>query len=123
MTPGLTALDNRNAFPLATLVARPMLGTFLFLTVMTAGPWLFTRGPDVAFGVVVSALPNLLLCLAFVLILSKGNPWVAGAFGIFCVWGFIDSFSGAPNTLTALFGYAVGILNFVGIVGVDKGFS
>lgn len=82
--------DNRTAFPLATLVARLMLGTFLFLTAMTAGPWLFTRGAGVAFEVVISALPNLLLHLAFVLMLPKGSHWVAGAFGIWCVWGFID---------------------------------
>lgn len=123
MTPELTALDNRKAFPLATLVARLMLGTFLLLTAMTAGPWLFTRGPDVAFGVVVSSLPNLLLHLAFVLMLPKGNRWVAGAFGIWCVRGFIDSLLGDPNTLTALVTYAFGVLNFIGIVGVYKGFS
>jgi hypothetical protein len=123
MTPETTTHDLRPAFPLATHVARLMLGTLLFLTVLTAGPWLFTRGANVALGVVVSALPNLLLQLAFVLLLPKGNPWVAGGFGILCVWGFIDSLSGAPHTFTALFGYAFGVLNFVGFVGVCKGFN
>jgi hypothetical protein len=118
-----SVLEHQPAFPLASLVARVMLGTFLFLTVMTVGPWLFTRGADVAFGVLLSALPNLLIHLAFVLLLPIGNRWVAGAFGIWCGWGFIDSLSGAPNTITALFGFAFGALSFVGIVGVYQGFK
>jgi hypothetical protein len=114
---------HKPAFPLALLVAKLMFGTFLFLTFMTAGPWLFTRGPNVAFGVVLSALPNLLLHFAFVLWLRTGNRWAAGAFGIWCVWGFIDSLAGAPKFLTAIFVYAFGVLNFVGIVGAYQGFK
>ena len=86
-------------FPLATLVARIMLAVFLFFTMMTVVPWFLTRGPDVAFGVLVSALPTLLILAAFALLLPRGNRIVAAVFGLWCVWGLVGSFSGGPNLL------------------------
>lgn len=110
-------------FPLATLVARIMLATFLSLTLLTAAPWFFTRGPDVALHVLLSAMPNLLVLTAFAFLLPRGNPILAAVFALWCAWGLIDSLSGAPDATVALFGYAYGVLNFVGIVGVVKGFK
>ncbi len=108
-------------FPLATLVARIMLAVFLFFTLLTAVPWFFTRGPEMALGVLASALPNLLILAAFAFFLPKGNLILAATFALWCAWGLIDSFSGASNTFVAIVGYAHGVLSFVGIVGVVKG--
>lgn len=110
-------------FPLATLAARIMLGVFLFFTLLTAVPWFFARGPEVAFGVVISALPNLLILAAFAFLLPSGNRVLAAVFVLWCAWGLIDSFSGSPDILVALVAYTHGILNFVGIVGVVKGWN
>ena len=110
-------------FPLATLAARIMLGAFLFFILLTAVPWFFTRGPDVAFGVVISALPNLLILTVFAVLLPRGNLILAAVFALWCAWGLIDSFSGGPNLFVAMVGYAHGVLNFVGIVGVVKGWT
>lgn len=108
-------------FSLATLAARIMLGMFLFFTLLTAVPWFFTRGPEVAFGVLISALLNILILTVFALLLPLGNRVLATVFALWCAWGLIDSFSGASNTFVAIVGYAHGVLNFVGIVGVVKG--
>ena len=108
-------------FPLATLAARIMLGVFLFFILLTAVPWFFTRGPEVAFGVVISAIPNFLVLAAFAFLLPRGNLILAAVFAVWCLWGLIDSFSGGPNLFAAMIGYAHGVLNFVGIAGVVKG--
>ncbi len=110
-------------FPLATLAARIMLGMFLFFTLLTAVPWFYTRGPEVASGVVISALPNILILTAFAFLLPMGNRVLATVFALWCAWGLIDSFSGSPDIFVALVVYAHGILNFVGIVGVVKGWN
>lgn len=110
-------------FPLATLVARIMLAVFVFFTLMTAVPWFFTRGPDVAMGVLVSALPNLFVLGLFAFLLPRGNQISAAIFALWCAWGLLDSFTGGPNLFATMVGYAHGVLNFVGIVGVAKGWN
>jgi Mg/Co/Ni transporter MgtE len=112
-----------SAFPLATNVARVQLGLYAFLMAIPLVIWLFTRGPSASFAVLVSALPNLLLYLVFVWQLPKGNLWIAGVFGIICFVGFFNTISADGDKLEIIVGYIDGVLCFVGLVGVFKGFS
>lgn len=119
-TTGAPVSLEHNAFALATFVARIMLGVFLFFTLMTAVPWSFTRGPEVALGVVIAALPNLLILAAFAFLLPRGNRILAAVFALWCAWGLIQSFSGGENFFLDIVAYSHGVLSFVGLADVVR---
>ncbi len=119
--PGPRAPDPR--FALAALVAQLTAWAMAVLAVIASGAWVISRGPEAGFSLAVGFLPGILASFGFAWFLSRGNRIAAGLFGLWCLWGLAKAIQGDDNIVVALIGYAVGVLNLIGLAGVVKGFS
>jgi hypothetical protein len=119
--PGPRAPDPR--FALAALAARLTAWAMAVFAVIASGAWVISRGPEAGLGLAVGFLPVILASFGFAWFLSRGNRIAAGLFGLWCLWGIAKAIQGDDNAVATLMGYAVGVLNFIGLAGVVKGFS
>jgi hypothetical protein len=118
-----SATDTAGAtFPLAVLVARVLGWALLVIGVISGGAWIFTRGPAAGFNLMTGYLVLALSYFAFAYFLKKGSKVAAVLFALWCAWGLLDSISGADDPIVAILGYLFGVLNFVGLAAIVKGY-
>jgi hypothetical protein len=119
--PGPRTPDPR--FALAALAARLIAWALAVVAVISGGAWVISRGPEEGLGLAARFLPEILANFGFAWFLSRGNRIAAALFGLWCLWGLAKSIQGHDTAVAALLIYALGILNFIGLAGVVKGFG
>jgi hypothetical protein len=119
--PGIPTPQAR--FALAALAARLTAWTLAFLAVIVGVALVIGRGLEAGLGVATQVLPELLVNASFAYFLHRGSRIAAALFGLWCLWGLLKSIQGAEGAATALLVYAFGVLNFIGLAGVVKGFG
>ncbi|MGL4236108.1 hypothetical protein [Tabrizicola sp.] len=112
-----------HAFPLAVLAARVMAWALLAIGIVGGGAWVIRHGPGPGFSLMAGNAVEALVLFAFAYFLRKGSAIAAILFGFWCLWGLLQSFAGAADPIVFAVLYALGILNFIGIAGVVKGFT
>jgi hypothetical protein len=110
-------------FALAALAARVIAWALAVVAVISGGAWVISRGPEAGLGLAARFLPEILANFGFAYFLSRGSRIAAGLFGLWCLWGIAKSIPGHDNAVAALVIYALGVLNFIGLAGVVKGFG
>ncbi len=120
MGPGI--LKENRPFALAALTARLIVWALAFVVVIGGGALVISRGPEAGFGLAAQVLPEVLVNGGFAYFLQRGSRIAAGLFGLWCFWGLAKSVQGHEDTITALLVYAFGVLNFIGLAAVVKGF-
>jgi hypothetical protein len=116
--PGPRSPDPR--FALAALAARVTVWAMAVLAVIASGAWVMSRGPEARLGLAVGFLPEILVSFDFAYFLARGSRIAAGLFGL---WGLAKAIQGADDSVVAFMVYAFGVLNFIGLAGVVKGFG
>ncbi len=117
------AAQSTKSFPLAALAAAIMALVFVVLVLVTSTALWFSKGFSPALNYLLSQSVEIAIYSAFFFFLRKENQIAAALFAIWCIWGFLNAISGTPDSVAAVFGYAFGVLNFVGFAGVAKGFT
>jgi len=110
-------------FALAALAAKVIAWAMAVIAVIGGGAWVISRGPEEGLGLAARFLPEILANFGFAYFLSRGNQIAAALFALWCLWGMAKSIQGDDTALAALLIYALGVLNFIGLAGVVKGFG
>lgn len=110
-------------FALAALAAKVIAWAMAVIAVIGGGAWVISRGPEEGLGLAARFLPEILANFGFAYFLSRGNQIAAVLFALWCLWGIAKSIQGDDTALAALLIYALGVLNFIGLAGVVKGFG
>ena len=116
-------IGSTRRFPLATLVAKIQVGVYLVLAIVAGTLVYFANGPRPALNLVLMIVLNTVPWVAFCIFLPRGSRIAAVLFGLLCLRQLFDAFSGGNSALSAMIGYGLGILGFVGLVGVVKDFT
>lgn len=110
-------------FALAALAARVTAWAIAVVAVISGGAWVISRAPEDGLGLAARFLPEILANFGFAYFLSQGSQIAAALFALWCLWGLAKSLQVNGNAVAALVIYALGVLNFIGLAGVLKGFA
>jgi hypothetical protein len=120
MGPGIPT--ETRPFALAAFVARTIVWALAFVTVIGGAALTISQGPEAGFGLAARILPEVLVNGGLAYFLHRSSRIAAVLFALWCLWGLASSVQGHEDTLTALLVYAFGVLNFIGLAAVVKGF-
>ncbi len=120
MGPGLPK-ENR-PFALAARTARGIVWALAFVTVIGGAALVISQGPQAGFALAAQILPEILVYSGFAYFLHRNSRIAAVLFGLWCLWGLARSVQGDADQIIALLVYGFGILNFIGLACVVKGF-
>ncbi len=110
-------------FALASLAAWLLLYIWVGLSVFMSIFRMLDEGISQGLGYFLYSLIQTGILFAFVYFLNRGSKIVAVLFFFWCASYFLTAIAGDDNAVAAIFGYILGVLGFVGICGVLKGFA
>ena len=107
---------------MASLTARLVLYIWLGISVFMSIFTIIDQGFGHGLAYFLYSLIQTAIFIAFIYFLNQGSKIAAVLFFLWCGSYFLSAIAGDDNVIGAIFGYLLGVLGFIGMCGVAKGF-